>query len=94
MSRRKILVADLLCGAGGSSTGCARALHELGAAMGFDSDEGRPYEFAGTKTEQIKQIGNAVSVRKMKACVSAIMLDAAPLTKPDDAERFPLAAAE
>jgi hypothetical protein len=31
--RRKILVADLLCGAGGSSTGCARALRELGLEM-------------------------------------------------------------
>lgn len=33
MSRRKILVADLLCGAGGSSTGCARALSDLGLEM-------------------------------------------------------------
>jgi hypothetical protein len=33
MSRRKVLVADLLCGAGGSSTGCARALRELGLEM-------------------------------------------------------------
>lgn len=47
--------------------------HELAAAMGFDA-----YEFTGTKTEQIKQIGNAVSVAKMKACVGAIMADAAP----------------
>ena len=30
---RKILVADLLCGAGGSSTGCALALAELGLEM-------------------------------------------------------------
>ena len=30
MSRRKILVADLLCGAGGSTTGCERALLALG----------------------------------------------------------------
>jgi DNA (cytosine-5)-methyltransferase 1 len=51
--------------------------HELAAAMGFTSDEAR-YEFAGTKTDQIKQIGNAVSVAKMKACVGAIMADAAP----------------
>lgn len=50
--------------------------HELAAAMGFTTDEAS-YEFAGTKTEQIKQIGNAVSVRKMKACVGAIMADAA-----------------
>lgn len=51
--------------------------HELAAAMGFNTD-GETYEFAGTKTEQIKQIGNAVSVAKMKACVGAIMADAAP----------------
>jgi DNA (cytosine-5)-methyltransferase 1 len=50
--------------------------HELAAAMGFNSDEAA-YEFAGTKTEQIKQIGNAVSVATMKACVGAIIGDAA-----------------
>ena len=33
MGRRKILVADLLCGAGGSSTGCQRALSVLGLEM-------------------------------------------------------------
>jgi DNA (cytosine-5)-methyltransferase 1 len=44
------------------------------------NDSEQEYEFAGTKTEKIKQIGNAVSVAKMKACVSAIMADAA--TKP------------
>lgn len=171
MTRRKILVADLLCGAGGSSTGAARALaelglemdlvcvnhwptaiethrrnhpearhyvqdiatvrphllvpegyldllmasptcthhsvarggkptsdqqrsdpwhigerfdilfrmlepHELAAAMGFTTDDAT-YEFAGTKTDQIKQIGNAVSVAMMKAEVRAIMADAA-----------------
>lgn len=51
--------------------------HELAAAMGFTTEEAS-YEFAGTKTEQVKQIGNAVSVRKMRACVAAIMADAAP----------------
>jgi DNA (cytosine-5)-methyltransferase 1 len=30
---RKILVADLLCGAGGSSTGCQRALEDMGLKM-------------------------------------------------------------
>ena len=60
--------------------------HELAAAMGFNTDEAR-YEFAGTKTEQIKQIGNAVSVAMMKACVSAIMADAA--TQPARAAPFP-----
>lgn len=50
---------------------------ELAGAMGFTSED-HAYEFAGTKTDQIKQIGNAVSVAKMKACVSAIMADAVP----------------
>lgn len=54
--------------------------HELAAAMGFTTDD-FTYEFAGTKTEQIKQIGNAVSVAKMKACVGSIMADAAPKSR-------------
>jgi DNA (cytosine-5)-methyltransferase 1 len=44
--------------------------HELAAAMGFDG-----YEFAGTKTDQVRQIGNAVSVRTAKALCGA-MIDA------------------
>jgi DNA (cytosine-5)-methyltransferase 1 len=55
--------------------------HELAAAMGFNSEEA-DYEFVGTKTEKIKQIGNAVSVAKMCACVSTLMADAAPKRKP------------
>lgn len=47
--------------------------HELAAAMGLDD-----YDFAGTKTEKVRQIGNAVSRRKMQACVTALMADAAP----------------
>lgn len=47
--------------------------HELAAAIGF----GR-YQFAGTKTETIKQIGNAISVAMMAAEVSASMEDATP----------------
>lgn len=54
--------------------------HELAAAMGFTTEDAR-YEFAGTKTEQIKQIGNAVSVAMMKAEVKSIMADAAPKRK-------------
>ena len=46
--------------------------HELAAAMGFDADD-IEYEFAGTKTEITKQIGNAVSVRVATALVSALM---------------------
>jgi DNA (cytosine-5)-methyltransferase 1 len=59
--------------------------HELAAAMGFNTAEAE-YEFAGTKTEKIKQIGNAVSVAKMEACVGALMADAAPkkAARPDE----------
>ncbi|WP_316191633.1 MULTISPECIES: DNA cytosine methyltransferase [unclassified Bradyrhizobium] len=49
--------------------------HELAAAMGFN-DGARVYDFAGTKTEKVKQIGNAVSVKLMRACVTAMMSDA------------------
>jgi DNA (cytosine-5)-methyltransferase 1 len=66
--------------------------HELAAAMGFNTDE-ITYEFAGTKTEKIKQIGNAVSVAKMKACVGAIMADAAPKKKVIEPDEY-LEAAE
>jgi len=51
--------------------------HELAAAMGFNTED-QVYEFAGTKTEMVKQIGNAVSVEMMEAEVTAIMADAAP----------------
>lgn len=51
--------------------------HELAAAMGFNRGDDT-YEFAGTKTQIIKQIGNAVSVEKMEACVSALLADEAP----------------
>lgn len=37
--------------------------HELAAAMGFPSD----YQFAGTRTDQVKQIGNAVEVNQAAA---------------------------
>ncbi len=42
--------------------------HELAAAMGFDG-----YKFAGTKTEQVRQIGNAVAVRTAEALCGAMM---------------------
>jgi DNA (cytosine-5)-methyltransferase 1 len=60
--------------------------HELAAAMGFDSAD-VTYEFAGTKTEKIKQIGNAVSVAMMKAEVKAIMADAAPKASRREAQQ-------
>ena len=37
--------------------------HELAAAMSFDPG----YRFTGTKTDQVKQIGNSVPVRLARA---------------------------
>jgi DNA (cytosine-5)-methyltransferase 1 len=45
---------------------------ELAAATGFDDGE-IPYVFAGTKTEQTKQIGNAVPVNTAAALAGALM---------------------
>lgn len=42
--------------------------HELASAMGFDG-----YEFTGTKTDQVRQIGNAVSVRTAQALCGSII---------------------
>lgn len=42
--------------------------YELAAAMGFDG-----YEFAGTKKDQVRQIGNAVSVRTAQALCGEIL---------------------
>lgn len=42
--------------------------HELAAAMGFVG-----YQFAGTKTEIVKQIGNAVSVEMAEALCASIL---------------------
>jgi DNA (cytosine-5)-methyltransferase 1 len=52
--------------------------HELAAAMGFDG-----YQFAGNKTEQVKQIGNAVCVHMAEALCGTI-LDRATRTNPVD----------
>lgn len=48
--------------------------HELAAAMGFSTDD-QAYEFTGTKTDQIKQIGNAVPVGMAEAEIKAFMAD-------------------
>jgi DNA (cytosine-5)-methyltransferase 1 len=54
-----------------------RMLHyrELARGMSLD-DEGTVYDFAGTKTDITKQIGNAVPCRTAKALVRAMMEDA------------------
>jgi DNA (cytosine-5)-methyltransferase 1 len=43
--------------------------HELAAAMSFDQD----YEFAGTKTDKVRQIGNAVPVRIAEALCKSLL---------------------
>lgn len=55
-----------------------RMLHwrELARAMSF-ADAESDYEFAGTKTEITKQIGNAVPVRTARALVAASFHDLA-----------------
>ena len=55
-----------------------RMLHwrELARAMSF-SDADQDYEFAGTKTEITKQIGNAVPVKTARALVGAALWDLA-----------------
>jgi DNA (cytosine-5)-methyltransferase 1 len=43
--------------------------HELAAAMSFP----KGYKFAGTRDQQVKQIGNAVPVRTAEALCKAIL---------------------
>lgn len=70
--------------------------HELAGAMGFiGRDAG--YQFAGNKTEQVKQIGNAIPVGLADACVTAIMDDHPAvllLAAKPSRKRRPVAAAE
>ena len=55
-----------------------RMLHwrELARAMSFSADD-QEYQFAGTKTEITRQIGNAVPVRTARALVAAALWDMA-----------------
>lgn len=59
---------------------------ELAAAMGFSNSHTK-YEFTGTKTEQIKQVGNAVSVEMAEAEIAAIMADAVKPARARPAEQ-------
>lgn len=58
--------------------------HELAAAMSFDRD----YQFAGTKSDQVKQIGNAWPCRLGQALIGALLADyadAKPVAWKDEA---------
>lgn len=48
--------------------------HELAAAQGFP----RTYQFSGTKTEVVRQIGNAVPCGLARAIVTAVLSSASP----------------
>ena len=65
----KLRAIDLFAGAGGTSTGLALADDELAAAMSFPTD----YDFAGTRTDIIRQIGNAVPVSTARALCRGIL---------------------
>jgi DNA (cytosine-5)-methyltransferase 1 len=64
--------------------------HELAAAQGFRRD----YKFTGTKTEQVKQIGNAVPRNLARALVLAMLSQNADITPylPAEEETKPAAA--
>ncbi|WP_439624118.1 DNA cytosine methyltransferase [Gemmata sp.] len=47
--------------------------HELAAAMGFPKD----YKITGNRSEQVKQVGNAVEVNQAKALILAMLEDVA-----------------
>lgn len=58
--------------------------HELAAAMSF-SEGSRVYQFTGTKTEIVKQIGNAVPVRTGKKLIREMLADLVPATTESEA---------
>ncbi len=73
-SKRKILAADLFCGAGGNVYLLDIRFRmltpgELAAAMSFPQD----YKFAGNREKVVKQIGNAVAVNVAKALCKALL---------------------
>lgn len=64
--------------------------HELAKAQGFRDD----YKFTGTKTEQVKQIGNAVPRNLARAIVLAVLSQSSDVTAylPDENASNPVAA--
>lgn len=70
----KVTIADLFCGAGGTSAGAVEAASRLG------------YRFTGTKKDQVKQIGNAVPRRLARAIVGAVLSQNSNVSALVDAE--------
>jgi DNA (cytosine-5)-methyltransferase 1 len=62
--------------------------HELALAMGFP----KGYKFTGTKTDQVKQIGNAVTRRLARALVAAVLSQNSDVSALVDAEEREVAA--
>lgn len=56
--------------------------HELALAQGFPAG----YQFTGTKTDQVKQIGNAVPRRLARALVAAVLSQSSDVSTLADAE--------
>lgn len=56
--------------------------HELALAQGFPAG----YQFSGTKTDQVKQIGNAVPRRLARALVAAVLSQSSDVSALVDAE--------
>jgi DNA (cytosine-5)-methyltransferase 1 len=56
--------------------------HELALAQGFP----KGYQFTGTKTDQVKQIGNAVPRRLARALVAAVLSQNSDVSALVDAE--------
>lgn len=64
----KMRAADLFCGAGGTSTGLPLADLDPKKAV-----PGAGYKITGNRTEQVRQIGNAVEVYQARALGTAIL---------------------
>lgn len=76
MTNSEFRIADLFCGAGGTSTGAIEAVEGLGYQARLTAVNQRfpdGYQFAGNKTEVVKQIGNAVPRRLARAIVRAVV---------------------
>lgn len=73
--RRRIKVADLLCGAGGSSIGCQLALEELGLEMEplfATIEEAFENEMAGEKEKVLSCFRTAMEAADKVRCVHVV----------------------